>query len=141
MPGFQRDEALIAELRRRPSNQGVLDTVEGSSAHGDLGEVLFHYAASTGGMRVVPLRTEAFPALVATAPDDDQIVAAASGMRWLLIRAGDEAPTAVRLAHDAAPDVGPEWWRVYVFDPEVSRRDIDTELQRWFDAAAQVNRA
>ena len=56
-------------------------------------------------------------------------------MRWLLIRAGDEAPAGARLAHDAAADVGPEWWRVYVFDAEVSRPDADIDLQRWFDAA------
>ena len=48
---FQRDDALIARLRQLPGNKRVLDTVERSSAHGDLGEVLFHYAASTGSMR------------------------------------------------------------------------------------------
>ncbi len=138
MPGFQRDESLIARFRQRPGNQGVLDAVDPSSAHSDLGEVLFHHAASTGGLRVVPLRTEDCPALVAVRTDDDQIVAAASGMRWLLIRAGVELPSGARLAHDAAPDVGPEWWRVYPFDAEVSRPDTDADLQRWFDAAGSL---
>jgi hypothetical protein len=133
--GFQRDEALVARLRQFPGNDAVLDLVENTSAHGDLGEVLFRYAASTGPMRVVPLRTEVFPALAATAADSDRIVAAATGMRWLLLRTGDAVPDGARLTHEVAPDAGPGWWRVYVFDREVSRADTEVELQRWFTLA------
>lgn len=132
---FERDEAAFARLRARPENEAVLDAVESSSAHGDLGEVVFHYAASTGGMRVLPVAAADFPALVATPSDRDVVVMAASGMRWLLVRVGDAVPDGARLAHEEAPELGPGWWRVNPFDPAVSRDDTATELQRWVSLA------
>ena len=132
---FRCDDELIEQLRLRADNRAVLDLVESSSAHGDLGEVLFDYAKATGALRVVPLASTDFPALVATPRDDDVIVAAATGMQSLLLRVGDEPPDGARLGHEPVPEAGPGWWRVNPFDAEVSRANTAIELQRWFGAA------
>ena len=133
---FDRDDALIAALRARPENAGVLAAVESGSAHGDLGDVLFRVARSTAGMRVIPLQAGAFPALVATPADEDVVVVAASGMRSLLIRVA-EVPEEARLSHERAPDLGSDSWRVNPFDPDVSTPRTAEELQRWFAAASR----
>jgi hypothetical protein len=132
---FEWDEALLAALRSRPENAGVLDAVGTTSAHGDLGEVLFRYGRSTGGMRVIPVAAADFPALVATPADDDVVVAAATGMQSLLLRTR-EVPARARLAHERALEVGADWWRVHPFDPEVDKAETADELQRWFTAAS-----
>ena len=132
---FQRDDALVTALRMRPENAAVLDAVEATSAHGDLGDLLIRLARSTGGMRVIPMASTEFPALVATPADQDLVVAAASGMRRLLIRTEHEPPGA-RLGRDRNPDLGGDWWRVDPFDPAVSREDAAQELQQWFLAAS-----
>jgi hypothetical protein len=133
---FERDHAVIAALRARPENAGVLDAVDSTSAHGDLGEVLFRYARSTGAMRVIPMAAADFPALVATRADDDVVVAAATGMHSLLVRT-KELPEPARLSHERAPDLGEDWWHVHPFDAQVSSADIAEELQRWFIAASR----
>jgi len=135
---FERDEAAFARLRARPENGAVLDAVESSSAHGDLGDVVFRLAESTGAPRVLPVAAADFPALVATLRDGDVVVLAASGMRWLLVRVGDAVPQGARLDHEEAPELGPGWWRVNPFDPAVSRDDTATELQRWVSLAGAL---
>ncbi|MGZ4707749.1 MAG: hypothetical protein ACXWBN_03285 [Acidimicrobiales bacterium] len=134
---FRRDDALIEQLRRRPDNVAVLELVESASAHGDLGELLFDHAKATGDLRVVPLASADFPALVATPSDDDLIVAAAAGMRRLLLRAGDEPPEGARLRHEPVAEAGPGWWHVEPFDPEVNRAAAVMELRRWLSAACE----
>jgi hypothetical protein len=135
---FQRDDALVERLRAVPGNEPVLDAVESTSAHGDLGDVLFRYARSTGEMRVVPLASHDFPGLVATPRGDDRIVAAATGMQWLLLRAGTEPPEGAQLTHEPDARLSSEWWRVHVFDFGVSRAVAEVEIQRWFDAASRL---
>jgi hypothetical protein len=132
---FTRDDDLVAQLRQRPDNAAVLDLVERSSAHGDLGRLLFDFAKTTGAMRVVPLASHDFPALVGTPPDSDIVVVAASGMLRLLFRAGEDEPAGARLERERATDLGPEWWRVNPFDREVSRAATALELPRWFTTA------
>jgi len=136
---FVRDEALIAQLRRLPVNVAVLDAVESTSAHGDLGEVVFRYAKRCGDMRVVPLRSEVYPAIVATPVDGDVVVVAASGMHALLMRTGD-APERPRLPHELVPELGEGWWRVRPWIAEVSAEDAAVELTRWFSAAERYGR-
>jgi hypothetical protein len=133
---FRRDDALLAGLRAQEGNAAVIDALEATSAHSDLGDVLFRFARSTGQLRVVPLSSSTFPALVCTRAGDDRIVAAASGMQWLLVRV-DELPDDVRLHHEPAPELGHGWWRVHPFDPEVSADDAVDELQRWLSAATR----
>jgi hypothetical protein len=135
---LHRDDALIAQLREDERNAAVLDAVELTSAHGDLGEVVFRYGRTTGGMRVIPMASADFPALVATPADRDLIVVAASGMQHLLLRVR-EVPEGVRLEHEAATELGVGWWRVNPFDAEVSIPDTACELQRWFSAAARFS--
>jgi hypothetical protein len=72
---------------------------------------------------------------VATHPDSDAIVVAASGMRHLLLRVGEDEPEGARLEHERATEVGPGWWRVNPFDRGVSRAATAVELPRWFNAA------
>ncbi len=133
---FRRDEPTIAALRARPENTAVLDAIELTSAHGDLGEVLTRYARSTGRMRVIPMADADFPALAATSVVNDVVVVAATGMRALLIRTA-AAPPGARLGHEQATDLGADWWRVNPFDADVSIPDTADELQRWFTAASQ----
>ena len=132
-----RDDALVARLRLRADNMAILDKVESTSAHGDLGEVVYRFAPTTGQMHVIPLSSAPFPALVATPHGSDVIVVAASGMSRLLIRVND-VPEGACLAHHSAPQVGPDWWHVNPFDRDVSIPDTAAELQRWFSAATLV---
>ncbi len=133
---FRRDDATIAALRARPENTALLDAVEMTSAHGDLGEVVTRYARSTGSMRVIPTADADFAALVATRSGHDVVVVAATGMSSLLIRTEDVPPGA-RLGHEQAPELGAGWWRVNPFDADVSIPDTADELQRWFTAASR----
>jgi hypothetical protein len=135
---LQRDDPVIEQLREDEHNAAVLDAVETASAHGDLGEVVFRYARTTGEMRVIPMANADFPALVATPADRDLVVVAAAGMRELLVRV-DEVPDGARLEHEAAAELGAGWWRVCPFDAEVSIPDTAAELQRWFSAAARFS--
>jgi hypothetical protein len=135
---LQRDDPVIEQLREDEHNAAVLDAVETASAHGDLGEVVFRYARTTGGMRVIPMATADFPALVATPADRHLIVVAAAGMRELLLRV-NEVPDGARLEHELATELGTGWWRVHPFDPDVSSPDSAAELQRWFSAAARFS--
>jgi len=133
--GFQRDDEAIASLRLRPENKPVLDAVESASAHGDLGEIMFRLARSTGGMRVLPMSSTEFPALVATRADSDAVVVAASGMQMLLIRVA-QVPVGAELHHEEARELGPDWWWVNPFDSSVPIAATKVELQRWFTAAS-----
>jgi hypothetical protein len=135
--GFDRDPARVPELRAHADNRAVLDATEGRSAHDDLGEVLLRFAASSGSLSVLAVGPGAYPALVATRPGDDVVVAAARGMRDLLVRAGPDGVPTARLAHEPVPELGTGWWRVDPFDPDVSIPDTEAELQRWFTAATR----
>ena len=117
-----------------PDNRAILDIVAKASAHGDLTAVVARVAGAIGGLRLVDLHDAPFAAVVGTAKGANRIVVAAWSQSALALRVGREPPEA-RLSHELAGDLGPGWWLVNPFDPEVSIPDTEADLRRWFTAA------